>query len=161
MPTRRYTWPKWRGSAADPANLREVAPHLFIGSEHSPRKGKWTLVVDMCGSSKNARRRYDSAERLVCLPFDDGHPIPEGYLEEALRNILPARSQGDVLVHCHAGLSRSASVAYAVLRVDDELKHREALRRVKTGPDSPWPHPVVLDSAREWVRAWNTELGGD
>lgn len=50
------------------------------------------------------------------------------------------------------GLSRSASVAYAILRLVDGLDDAEALSRVRaTAFGQSWPASVVIESARSWV----------
>jgi protein-tyrosine phosphatase len=50
---------------------------------------------------------------------------------EAAKAVLKAVRDGeDVLVHCHAGMNRSASVCIAVLGVTEDLPYREAYKLV-------------------------------
>jgi hypothetical protein len=142
----------------EPQNLREVGPNLFVGADGSPSYGtRWALVVDLCGRTLDEgaiERDYAPfADKVFSAPFDDGHPIPKGHLEAIVPRVSLARERGPTLVHCAAGLSRSASVAYVVLRMEDGLHHEEALRRVSVpGIEPYYPHPVVLKSARVWLR---------
>jgi protein-tyrosine phosphatase len=71
-------------------------------------------------------------------------------IDAALPFVASSIQEGRTLIHCQAGLSRSASLAYMVLRCLGGLNDQEALRIIKT-PDEPlFPHPEVLRSARAW-----------
>lgn len=143
----RSGWPRWSNDSPM-VNLREVAPRLWVGAYKSQRQrpdGKWGLVVDLYGVSKP----WD-ADVLLSRPFDDGEYIPDGLLDEVEEHVWQTRHDGKpVLIHCQAGVSRSVSIAYAMLRVIDGLSHEEALRRVKADPD--YPRKATLRSAVRWV----------
>jgi hypothetical protein len=153
MNTKKPRWPRWI-ERDEAINLREVAPNLFVGAEyatlHPPEGTKWELVVDWYGSSKQYPSRVRStAKKLLSLPFLDGDAFPPKALDTLVRRVQTARRRGPVLVHCQAGLSRSASSAYALLRRLSRLPHEEALRRVKVLPQ--YPRKETLGSARRWV----------
>lgn len=146
-------WPRWI-ERDETINLREVAPNLYVGAEyatlHPPEGKKWELVVDWYGSSTQYPSRVKrTAKKLLSLPFLDGDAFPPKALDTLLRRVQSARSRGPVLVHCQAGLSRSASSAYALLRRLSRLPHEEALRRVKVMPG--FPRKATLGSARGWA----------
>jgi hypothetical protein len=148
-------WPRWI-ERDETINLREVAPNLYVGAEyatlHPPEGQKWELVVDWYGSSKQYPSRVKrTAKKLLSLPFLDGDAFPEGALDTLARRVQAARRQGPVLVHCQAGLSRSASSAYALLRKLSRVPHEEALRRVKVM--AGFPRKETLGSARRWVES--------
>lgn len=139
-------------------NLRKVAKRLYIGSMFavSPElSGRhWDTVIDMAGVSgpessadSSIRDTYKSFRKVVTLGVDDGEKIPPSYLFKAVRAYQKAH--GPVLVHCHMGISRSVSVAYAILRVALGLSHEEAYRRVIDPRRKP--HPVTIKSTRDWV----------
>ena len=75
--------------------------------------------------------------------------MPVGLMDTALPLVASRLKEGPVLIHCHAGLSRSASMAYALMRRIWRLDHNTALRRVKIV--SQFPVPQTLASARAWV----------
>ena len=79
---------------------------------------------------------------------------PTGALDAAWKAWQDAHAEGgDTLLHCQAGLSRSASAAYALLRKRFALSHPEALKRVVTPYTShQFPMPDTLRSAETWVR---------
>ncbi len=151
-PWRVRVYPRW---VSGDLNLREVGPNLYVGSMHAPLQFRGLvgerprLVVDMNGSYSPFPERYIDADKVISLPMRDGEPIPARYLDEALPLILKARRRGPVLVHCAMGFSRSASVAYAALRLQDEFADDTALACVKAHPD--YPMPVTLASARGYV----------
>ncbi len=160
MPTRPRKkpvkrWPRWIDDS-DEVNLREVAPNLYVGAEyaslHPPTGKKWELVVDWYGCSERYPNRVrDTSKRTLCLPFLDGAEFPPGALDKALKVLAVARRQGPVLVACQAGLSRSASATYGLMRRIGRLPHAEALRRVRV-PDCPeFPRTATLASARAWA----------
>lgn len=145
-------WPRWV-NRDESENLREVAPNVYVGAEYAtltPPGGKWELVVDFYGSDLRwPSRTRDTAKKAIAIPFLDGDSFPPGALTKTLRAVRSARQRGPVLIHCQAGLSRSASAAYAFLRRVSRLPHAEALRRVKVC--AGFPRVETLASARSWV----------
>ncbi len=150
-------YPRWI-NPKDEINLRAVASKLYVGGEKAPalcQGARWRLIVDLYGESLDAtsRRGYSDAESLLAWPFNDGNRVPSGLLDVAVPLIGLALRRGPVLIHCQAGLSRSASVAYAVLRYHGGLTHQEALSRVITpGYEKIYPKAATLKSARVWVQ---------
>jgi protein-tyrosine phosphatase len=152
-------YPRW--ISKDPyLFLRQVAPLLYVGAEGSPRARQWGLVVNFYGHGAIPR-----TEKLLSLPFIDGDSFPEGALDTAYEAVYDALCQRKpVLLHCQAGLSRSASAAYAMLRSIYGLSHEEAHARIHTttemeaGPKKwvyHWPRTKTLASAREWNQGFN------
>lgn len=84
------------------------------------------------------------------IPIDDAPDADlRGYLPAALRYIRAALASGGcVLVHCHAGISRSATVVLFCLMVDHGLTLDEALRRLKTARPQVQPNAGFLRHLR-------------
>ena len=149
-------WPRWI-ERNENINLREVAPNLFVGAEyatlHPPdgtRGNRWELVVDWYGSSRQYPSRVmKTAKKVLSIPFLDGDVFPKGALDRMAKHVQAARRRGPVLIHCQAGLSRSASAAYALLRRISRLPHAEARRRVRV--IAGFPRVTTLASARKWA----------
>lgn len=85
------------------------------------------------------------------MPMVDGRMLELPRIDHAANQVLAWRAEGaptPVLIHCYAGASRSAAVAYAVLRAEG-MDDGEALRRVRL--DAFSPRPWAIDAARLWV----------
>jgi len=144
----------------EPAHrLRQVGPNLFIGALDSPlATSRWAAVVDLYGSTLGQVRDGQhvvsgTAIPLLQIPFHDGSHFPPGAMDQISAFVRRHRQRGPVLIHCQAGLSRSASAAAATLIRQDRLLAREALRRVRAGAGRPdLPRRATLDSALRWAR---------
>jgi len=146
------SWPKW-SQPDEEYNLREVAPNLWVGAELSPGlrpAGPWQGVVDLYGSSPKNPSLYAGIGELLHRPFYDGVSFPPGLLDEILGLVRRNIRTGPVLIHCQAGLSRSASAAYGMMRLAG-TPHAEALARVKI--ERGFPRTETIRSARSWVRS--------
>ena len=140
-------------------NLREVVPGLYVGAMMSPsfrpNGCEWDLVVDFYGSSSIVEQQGIYGKTfLIQAPFDDGLAFPDGVLDKIESYYRDAVQRAEtrparVLFHCQAGVSRSASAAYAMLRVVHGLTSRESLRRVFVMEG--FPRKKTLDSAAEWA----------
>lgn len=156
-------------------NLREVAPDLYVGaatavvhppgSFWNPGQAKpWDTILCLNWSEPDLglrealggpppalRAGYGAARTWWCSSFIDGNRVPASVLDDALS--LWAHREGPVLIHCHWGLSRSASVAAALLRLKFDLSRDEALERVRLPgvPLSDWPRVRTFDSAMRLV----------
>ena len=152
-------FPEWVRTADQRAMLRCVAPNLYVGGatavlERVRPNVEWWAAVDVHGPRhSNAFRRepaYGDIARTLRYGFDDGAPVPDGLLAAVVAFVAPRR--GPVLISCAAGVSRSASVAYAVIRAELGVGHDVALRLVSCPGGAPLP--VTLNSARRWADAY-------
>jgi len=150
-------YPKWISQDHN-ENLREVARNVYVGAwwstgaPPSPH-AEWTYVVSLISQQSTC----SAARKVTQYPMRDGHTFRPGVLDEICKSLAVKRQEGPVLIQCMAGMSRSASVAYAFLRHVDQLSPTEALRRVKAfgGPfehkADEFPMAVTLASAEKWV----------
>jgi len=149
-------YPRWLTEPLDGMNLREVAPNLYVGEETAPLRGDWHTIIDFYGHVPfYVEPAQKAAKRYIRIPFDDGREFPAGALDAAWTAWQEAELEGgDTLIHCQAGLSRSASAAYAMLRKRFGLRHAEALSRVVTPfTDQQYPMKATLKSAADWARS--------
>lgn len=156
------TYPRWiAGGPADVSAcsnvlLREVAPGLLVGSSLAlPLVGKCAVVQlsEQCPPHDGPTLR---------ATFDDGTAIPDDVLNVAVVFARAWRNNLPVMVQCYAGLSRSASVAYAIMRRVDRLTHADAFARVAHTVEhndrtTRWPHHYTIASARAWCDAMETK----
>ena len=154
-------YPKWV-DARDFVMLREIAPGLFLGGEWAPMVSKWHAVVNLFGRLSKSdphdprTKVYDEVPWLMRWPIRDGVEIPPGVIDTVMPFVFEGLKYGPVLLHCQAGLSRSASVAYVALMMAG-LTDREAMMRITTphGVQLGFPRPETLQSARDWFSAWS------
>lgn len=143
-------YPRW---VDRDCTLREVGPGLFVGDWRSPglaRQIPFKLVVRMtAGSALQPVRSDGSTARILHAPMNDGDALDPATLDAIDQEIRDALPRGPVLIHCQAGLSRSASVAYAMLRRIFGRSHQAAYSAVKAHAN--YPLRTTLDSARQWV----------
>lgn len=117
--------------------------------EHNPRG--ITFVLN-CTPEPIDFTHSNGIESLS-LPIDDGVEIEAVMFSQAMNAInYGLRDNGKVLIHCHAGISRSTVVLATWMsrcgfgNLDDCVKHIEDLRPVVT------PHPAVLVSAKKYLK---------
>ena len=151
------TYPRWVMGGPDdtagrsPALLREVAAGLFVGSALAAPYVDAECAVVRCSEHCVTVAQVATLSVL----FEDREPIASRVLHRAVTFVAAHRPTRPVLIQCYAGLSRSASLAYAVLRVVDGLDHDAALARVAHAVEhsdrtARFPHPVTLASAQAW-----------
>lgn len=83
------------------------------------------------------------------VPGDDSY----GMFEDACECVIESlRANNTVLVHCHAGRSRSVAVCTAALAVTENLSYGEAFTWVKEARPIANPHPVLKEYAETFVQ---------
>lgn len=160
-------WPRWAtnptGWGVGP-HLREVAPGLWVGGqaavlERPHRSTIWDTILNLRSEpldrseTRGGHRSvytegYAAAREVLHIPVEDGEPIPDAVLERVL--LAWRERSGPMLVHCHWGVSRSASAACAILIADLGLPEEEAIQRVSTPGARNYPRAETLYSAVEW-----------
>lgn len=87
-------------------------------------------------------------------PFADARDHDDGAFRAAVDDArtLLARD-GDVLVHCKAGVSRSAAVLATAIAAGDDRRFRDALDVVRSARPVATPHPALVESAVTYLAA--------
>eukprot|EP00310_Coccolithus_braarudii_P008765 CAMPEP_0183372364 /NCGR_PEP_ID=MMETSP0164_2-20130417/108258_1 /TAXON_ID=221442 /ORGANISM="Coccolithus pelagicus ssp braarudi, Strain PLY182g" /LENGTH=195 /DNA_ID=CAMNT_0025549051 /DNA_START=52 /DNA_END=639 /DNA_ORIENTATION=+ len=117
----------------------EVMPHLLLGDKRSASELHMlealgiTHVVNVAGTfGKTAAHGQCSAYLQLHAQDEEGYPILARHLAETSAFIHRAREEGGrCLIHCQAGLNRSACLAVAELMISERLPLLDAVRRVK------------------------------
>lgn len=142
-------YPRWE-SREPSFLLREIDRNIYVGASSSVVHMPWRAVIDLMGASGGlAARAYEDCAGLLRLPVEDCVHLEDSVFEACVGFVDLYRRSGPVLIHCMAGLNRSASVGYAALRMLHGYRHDKALSRVRA--QEGFPLSATLDSARAWV----------
>ncbi|XP_012686084.2 dual specificity protein phosphatase 19-like [Clupea harengus] len=133
-----------------------IKPFILISSQDAAqdidtlRKYKVTHILNVAYGVENAFPDLFHYKTVTVLD------VPEtditSCFQECFAFIDQARDQGSVvLLHCNAGVSRSASVAIAYLMSRDALSFQEAFDAVKAVRPSIRPNPGFLTQLKTYT----------
>jgi atypical dual specificity phosphatase len=101
---------------------------------------------EACATALAAARILEQRVEVI----DYGNLLP-GHIERAVGIVRPWLAEGErVYVHCRAGMQRSATVAAAIIALEEGVEPAEALRRVSER--NPRANP--LDHQRQDLVRW-------
>lgn len=124
---------------------RVLRNRLFIGGIGNQRERRPAVdhVLNLCGVANPwiAQMGVHASDRYACkgegpLGMDAGELI-----DEAAWVVERLRAGRRVLVHCYAGMNRSATVCCAALMMLEGVSAEEALARVRERHPFAWPDP--------------------
>jgi dual specificity phosphatase 12 len=159
MPKRRWRSPRQPPSVRGPYfPAKEIVRNLWIGSEGDSgdrsffKKHNIRLVVN---ATKNIPMRLPSEVRGYRVPVDDAREDNDTMLRHlplvvlAIDEVL-SYDQG-VLVHCRAGMQRSAAVVAAYLMWKRGMTTNEVLEFINSRKhETFWPVPTFEAALRAW-----------
>ena len=134
--------------------MTQIWERLFLGNladaqrlsrRNSNRIATVISLSEQCVEKKAAGVRY------IHLPIEDDEPVPVRQFDAVMDALALNTRQGNVLVHCALGLSRSPTLTAAYLhRVG--YKHIDAaiaeIRQVRPSID---PSNILLESIRSYL----------
>lgn len=109
---------------------------------------------------------HDGLDKLTVhqININDGYEIPVDQIAFAIRTIGRAiEKNGKILVHCHAGISRSVSLVAAYLMYVG-FSWDEAINFIKNRRPQAFPHPNIEKSIKQYfggLITLETSLLGD
>ncbi|XP_076829103.1 dual specificity protein phosphatase 19b [Brachyhypopomus gauderio] len=131
-----------------------VAPFLLLSSQdvandiETLRRFKVTHVLNVAYGVENVFPDLFTYRTVTMLDLPDTDLTT--YFPQCFEFIDQARQQGGVvLLHCNAGVSRSASVAIGYLMTEQKMPFEEAFNRVKLARPTIRPNPGFLNQLRE------------
>ncbi|KAM6473066.1 dual specificity protein phosphatase 4 [Liasis olivaceus] len=114
----------------------EILPFLFLGSaHHAARKDMLEAlgITALLNVSSDCPNHFEGHFQYKCIPVEDNHKTDiSSWFMEAIEYIDAVKvCHGRVLVHCQAGISRSATICLAYLIMKKRVKLEEAFEFVK------------------------------
>uniref|UniRef100_A0A663LME5 protein-tyrosine-phosphatase n=1 Tax=Athene cunicularia TaxID=194338 RepID=A0A663LME5_ATHCN len=116
----------------------EILPFLYLGSAyHAARRDMLDAlgITALLNVSSDCPNHFEGHYQYKCIPVEDNHKadISSWFMEaiEYIGECLLKECCGRVLVHCQAGISRSATICLAYLMMKKRVKLEEAFEFVK------------------------------
>ena len=134
--------------------MSQVTPFLFIGDIDNARNYSWlynngvTHVVNVAMELPNFHPEHFG---YLKVPLDDALTQElGGFLDICYAFMLCAiNTRGKVLVHCHMGISRSASVVIYFLMRFYKISYDEAFKILKSKRKIVQPNDFFVSQLRE------------
>ena len=138
----------------------EIIPHLYLGSIGSAsnlkelQKCKITHIV-CCGDK--IKNFFPDKFKYFNIPIlDTDKEDIKKYFESSYKYIDEAiRNKGNVLVHCHAGVSRSSSFVIAYIMKSQKKRYDIVLDIVKSKRNKINPNPGFIQQLKEYEKELN------
>ncbi|XP_075718348.1 dual specificity protein phosphatase 4 [Rhinoderma darwinii] len=114
----------------------EILPFLYLGSAyHAARRDMLDAlgITALLNVSSDCPNHFEGHFQYKCIPVEDNHKADiSSWFMEAIEYIDSVKdNHGRVLVHCQAGISRSATICLAYLMMKKRVKLEEAFEFVK------------------------------
>ncbi len=112
-------------------------------------------ITHVLNVSTNPPYLKSEAITYMDCPFHDGDPIPAEKFAACMAFLKIADEQeGTILVHCAAGISRSAVIVAAFLHYSNRMEFNDAVSYIMSRRPIVNPSVNTLNSARKLLRAW-------
>nr|NP_001071947.1 dual specificity phosphatase [Ciona intestinalis]BAE06383.1 dual specificity phosphatase [Ciona intestinalis] len=115
----------------------EILPHLYLGSAHHASQENELAALGITGvlnASSHCPNHFPDRFQYKRIPVEDnGQADISSWFDEAISFINEEKQRGGkVFVHCHAGISRSATICLAYLITCRGVSLNDAFRYVKS-----------------------------
>ncbi|CAA0812846.1 Probable inactive dual specificity protein phosphatase-like [Striga hermonthica] len=136
---------EWRSGISIPT--KEIQK-VFVGDSHSENGSKSALSPDkLLYSLEYAGKDLKFVRMAVPLRDMESEDLLD-YLDAALDFIENSRNEGSVLVHCFAGVSRSAAIITAYLMKSERLTVDDAIESLRQSCESVCPNDGFLEQLK-------------
>lgn len=110
-----------------------ITPQIAIGNYLDAQNAKEEEVDAILCLKPNCCDETNDTFDIACVPLVDGAGNSRDDFDEAVEFIDAIVSEGDrILVHCHAGRSRSVSIVARYLMLKQGMTRDVALNLIKT-----------------------------
>ncbi|EPS66422.1 hypothetical protein M569_08352, partial [Genlisea aurea] len=136
---------EWRSEISIPAaEIRKVSAGEYINGDGS----KTSLLPDkLLYSLEHAGKDLKFLRMAVPLRDMESEDLLD-YLDVCLDFIEDSRKKGSILVHCFAGVSRSAAIITAYLMKSEQLSQEDAVESLRQCCETVYPNDGFLEQLR-------------
>ncbi|KAG5829974.1 dual specificity protein phosphatase 19a [Anguilla rostrata] len=142
-----------------------IKPYLLLASQDAAqdfgtlRKFKVSHILNVAYGVENAFTDLFIYKTLSILDLPD--TVITSYFDECFQFINQAESEkGVVLVHCNAGVSRSAAVVIGYLMSKEGLAFDDAFAAVKVARPAICPNPGFLEQLKKYRPQGELQING-
>lgn len=138
----------------------EIIPHLFLGSIGSASNLKqlqnFKITHILCCAS-GIKNFFPNDFKYLNLDILDSEKVNiRQYFEQTNKFIDDAiKNNGSVLVHCHAGISRSSTILMAYIMNSQKMSVDKVLDLLKSKRDKVNPNAGFIEQLREYEKELN------
>jgi len=140
--------------AGDRSQPLEVMPALFIGNLRASQNREFLDahgVTHVLIVANDIAPEFPKRYKYKIINVDDSTEDDLAqHFEKCCRFIDKARKSGAVLVHCHAGISRSPSIAIAYIMYKQQNSFEAALALLKSKDALYQPNEAFVTQLRSW-----------
>jgi dual specificity phosphatase 12 len=136
---------------------KEIIKGLFIGSFVCAEDDDWLIENNIKGVLTVCEDKpvLLGIDMYLYLPTSDWGPMNFDYFEKCFDFIDNSIKVGNVMVHCFAGINRSASVIIAYIMYKSDCSYEEAYERVKTMSPLIDPTSSLISEIKSYFKYLN------
>ena len=138
----------------------EIIPHLFLGSIGSASNLKQLQnfkITHIICCAKGIQNFFPDNFKYLNINLLDSQTEPiKKHFEESNKFIDDAiQNKGNVLIHCHAGISRSSAILIAYIMKKQKMSLDKVLELIRAKRDKVKPNDGFIEQLKEYEK----ELG--
>ena len=138
----------------------EIIPHLFLGSIGSASNLKQLQnfkITHIICCAKGIQNFFPDNFKYLNINLLDSQTEPiKKHFEESNKFIDDAiQNKGNVLIHCHAGISRSSAILIAYIMKTQKMSLDKVLELIRAKRDKVKPNDGFIEQLKEYEK----ELG--
>jgi protein-tyrosine phosphatase len=134
--------------------MSKILDRLYLGTLYNAKNLGLGHTISMVVNCTQYQVKLSKPVDEVVLGWEDGNPVNYASFWLGVKTISGALHEGrNVLVCCHAGISRSASLVMAHLYLAG-WDWDKAYEFVKLQRDIIHPHPEIVRSIKQHLKIW-------